>query len=246
MKVYINNRNLVTWPKAMAEKMANENHEVIFLDNGSDYPPLMDYYSTCKFEVVRLPNMGNRAPWDSGIVMKLDEPYVVTDPDYDLSMVPSDWGEVLLEGMQRFPHINKFGLSFDESKVPPENPAYTMDQFDKYPDGLPQIWNNKIAGGWLGYPCDSSFALQRPHTIAEIGGIRKDRPYTCIHYPWHITLEPTKTPGKMSVLFDAEFYYYMTHCENSSFTWGRMWQVGMITEYEKRNNITNHYRPAGM
>src|SRR5258706_13428884 len=140
MKIFINNRNYVTWPSAMAKQFSEEGHEIIFVDNGSTYEPLLDYYNQCKFKVIRLANIGNRAPWDAGIVNNLDEHYVCTDPDYDLSMIPKDWPEVLMEGFKQFPHYHKLGLSWDESKVPPENPAWIADEMYKYPQGHPATW----------------------------------------------------------------------------------------------------------
>lgn len=240
MKIFVTNRNYLTWPRNMAAKFAAEGHEVTFIDNGSTYTPLLDYYSTCGLNVIRLDNsLGNRAPWAAEIVTKLDEPYVASDPDYDLSMVPSDWDQVLLEGFKEFPHLNKFGLSWEEYYVPPENPAWIEDQFCKYwPQDLPMTWGNKLPNNWLGYPCDTSFAVQRPHTIGEIGGIRKGRPYTGMHMPWHITLEPSAKPEAKWVLMDDEIAYYFLTCENSSHTWGRMVRYGMVEEYLKRKGET--------
>lgn len=241
MKIFITNRNLLTWPKAMSEKFLGEGHEVIFIDNGSTYEPLLDWYDKCGLKIHRLDNrMGNRAPWDSGIVMELDEPYVCTDPDYDLSMVPSDWAEVLSEGLKEFPHLNKFGLSWNEALVPPENPAWIDDDFCHHPEGLPMTWGHPIGNNWQQYPCDTSFAVQRPHTPGEIGGIRKGRPYTGEHYPWLLTLDPTKDPTKRYYLFDDEVEYYYDHCENSSMTWGRMIRCGMIAEYKRRKANGSH------
>jgi hypothetical protein len=243
MKIFINNRNLLTWPKAMAEKLSKENHEVIFIDNDSTYPPLLDWYSVCGYECIKVANLGNRSIWLMDLAQKQREPYVFTDPDHDLSEVPSDWAEVLAEGLKQFPNHNKFGLSWDESRVPPENPAYFMDKFDKYPEGLPYLWEDvRLPGNWHGYANDSTFAVYRPETPAEISGIRKGRPYTGLHLPWHLTLEPTKTPGKLSVPFDEEVYYYFKTCENSSHTIGRMIESGMLREYEIRTNRTISYR----
>lgn len=244
MKIFITNRNWVTWPSAMAELLANQGHEITFIDCGSTYEPLLDYYNKCPFKVIRLSNLGNRAAWEAGIVTSLNEYYVVTDPDYDLSMIPADWPEVLMDGFRQYPQYNKFGFSWDESQVPPENPAWTADEMYKYPQGNPVAWANAaMAGNWYGYPNDTSFAVQRPGTGAEIGGIRKGRPYTGVHLPWHITLEPSKDPTKRYVLMNDEMYYYFTHCENSSFTWARMWESGMLTEYERRKGITPPYKP---
>lgn len=238
MKIFIANRNYVTWPKAMAEKLTGEGHEVIFLDNGSTYVPLLDYYSTCGLQVIRLGNNGGHALWTTDIVKHLDEPFVSTDPDYDLSSIPSDWDKVLLSGLREFPQHNKFGFSWDESKVPPENPAWIEDNFKDYPAGLPATWGNVLPNNWYGYPNDSSFAVQRPHSPDQIGGVRKGRPYTGTHLPWHLTLEPSKDPTKRYVLWDDEIAYYFLTCEHSSFTWGRMVQYGVIDEYLRRNNRT--------
>lgn len=223
----------------MALKLAEDGHEVIFIDCGSNYAPLLDYYETCGFQVIRRSNaLGNSTPWAAGIVTTLDEPYVVTDPDFDLTTVPKDWAEVLLEGFKEFPQYNKFGLSLEELEVPSENPAWIEDQFYKYPEGLPMTWGCKLPNNWYQYACDTTFAVQKPHTPGEIGGIRKGRPYTATHLPWHITLDPTTRPGARSVLCDDEIAYYFLTCENSSHTWGRMVRDGMIERYLQRKDET--------
>jgi hypothetical protein len=234
MKIYINNRNYLTWPKGMAEKLSNDGHEIIFIDNGSTYEPLLDYYSTCGYEVIRLENVGNIAAWVKGIVTDLKEPYVVTDPDYDLSDIPSDWAEVLLSGFEEFPHIDKFGFSWEEKTVPQENPAWLADQFNLHPEGLPMTWGNKLPNNWLGYPNDTSFAVYRPGIPFQISGIRKGRPYTGIHLPWHLTLDPSADPTKRYVLFDDEIEYYWDHVEHSSCSAPRL--APMLAEYKRRKN----------
>ncbi len=243
MKIFMTNRNLVTWPKTMIEKFANENHEITIIDCNSTYVPLLDYYSTCGLEVIRLPNNGGHALWTTGITENLNEPFVNTDPDYDLSSIPSDWDQVLLEGLKQFPQYNKFGFSWDESKVPPENPAWIEDNFVNHPNGLPQLWGEqvKMPNNWYRYANDSSFAVQRPHSQDEIGGIRKGRPYTGTHLPWHLTLEPSKDPTKRYVLWDDEIAYYFLTCENSSHTWGRMVKYGVTEEYLKLHNKTKEW-----
>lgn len=249
MKVFILNRNYLTWPVRMAEKLASENHEVIFIDCGSNYAPLLEFYCVSEFQVIMLSNkLGNRSPWDAGIVTALNEPYVVTDPDFDLTPIPADWAEVLLEGFQQFPDKNKFGLSLDERGVPPENPAWIEDRFKDYPDGLPMTWGCGLPNNWYNYPCDTTFALQRPHTPGEIGGIRKGRPYTAVHLPWHITLEPSSRPDARVEICNDEIAYYFLTCENSSMTWGRMVRYQMIEQYlaktgqTKESLISRYYR----
>ena len=233
MKIFINNRNYLTWPKGMAEQFAEEGHEVVFLDNASTYEPLVDWYDKCDFEIIKLPNLGNMAGWVSGIVLKEKMPFVYTDPDYDLSMLPKDWPEVLVDGFRLHPGHIKYGLSWEEATVPPENPAYLLDNMDENPDGhYPPRWGRKLEGGWINFPCDTSFAVYRPGAPFTISGIRKDRPYTGIHFPWHVTLDPTVHEGKMSVPFDDEVEYYFDHVQNSSCTAPRVAEI--LAEYKRR------------
>lgn len=231
MKVFINNRNWLTWPKQMALMLREDGHEVIFIDNASTYEPLLDWYSSEKFKVYRLPNLGKDAGFISKIVLEETEPYVYSDPDYDLSMIPKDWDKILLEGINKF-NITKAGLSWIESTVPEENPAYTLDQFDKYPQGFIKTCYPSIDGGWINYPCDTSFAVYRPKTNFSISGIRKDFPYSGIHMPWHITLDTPKNPSKMGVLFNDEIEYYFDHVQNSSCTAPRI--APMLKQYKER------------
>src|SRR5512139_2342413 len=144
MKIFICNRNLITWPKAMAELLANQGHEIIFADCGSTYGPLIDWYETdCPFKVHRLPNLGGNAIFDAGLIPD-NEFFVQTDPDYDLSKVPADWPEVLMEGFERYPQHYKMGLSWDDTIVPHENPAYKQDKVWKHIHGDP--FDKKIPG----------------------------------------------------------------------------------------------------
>jgi len=63
---------------------------VLWLDNASTYKPLLDFYESCPYEVVRLPkNHGHTAPWTFLADVFATGPYVVTDPDLDLSEVPA-------------------------------------------------------------------------------------------------------------------------------------------------------------
>lgn len=210
----------------MAELLAGQGHEVIFIDNASTYPPLLDYYDKCGFQVIRLPqNFGGVAAWTQDIVTGLNEYYVVSDPDYDISMVPSDWPEVLMEGFSRFPGQSKFGLTWDESTVPPENPAYHHDEMHMYQ----QSRGAPLPNNWYAQAMDTSFAISRPGSRHIIDGFRKGSPYKGIHLPWHIVLKPSADPTKRSVLMNDEIVYYFEHCETSSFTWPRI--MPMVFEY---------------
>jgi hypothetical protein len=236
MRVFINNRDYLTWPREMHLTLRQQGHEVIYIDNGSTYPPLLAWYEQCEragVRVFRLPNLGKTALWQSGIAQQQTEPYVLTDPDLNIENIPTNWPEILLAGLIQYPNISKCGLSWEERTVPPENPAYLADSFDTRPNNTSIAWvtmpdnNEKFSN----YPCDTSFAVYRPNTDFYIDGIRRRHPYTGLHMPWHITLakDASKDDGKFRIPMNDEIYYYFTHVENSSYTLERI--KPMLREY---------------
>lgn len=237
MRIFINNRDYVTWPSAMAELLANQGHEVIFLDNASTWEPLLDWYGTCPFEVRRQENIGPHVS-HRGNCLNETEPYVLTDPDYDLSRVPSDWPEVLLEGLARFPGLPKCGLSFDMSGVPQENYAYPymerMCPKDNPECGLMVTWGAvHPKGDFMNYPIDSSFAIYKPKIPFSICGLMKVRPYTGLHLPFHVVLDPSADSTKLSVIMNDEIAYYHENATSlSSSSRGPLIEV--IKEYHRR------------
>ena len=239
MKIFINNRDYVTWPSAMAELLANQGHEIIFIDNASTWEPLLDWYESCSFEVKRQENLGpHTAHWKYCLGEK--EPYVFTDPDYDLSMVPEDWPEVLSEPLARLPNLPKCGLSFDLSRVPQENYAYPyverMCPKDNPECGLMVTWGSvHPQGDLMYYSVDTSFAVYRPKLTFDINGLMKVRPYTGVHLPFHVVLEPSADSTKLSVIMNDEIAYYH---ENAT-TLSNSAQGGLtepIKEYHRRKN----------
>ena len=63
--VIINNRNLLTWPKAMVRDLNKWEGigDIYIVDNGSTYEPLLEWYATNPCKVVMLgENLGHQAP----------------------------------------------------------------------------------------------------------------------------------------------------------------------------------------
>jgi hypothetical protein len=229
MKVYINNYNLVTWPQHMAQILSAQGHYVVFVDNGSTFQPLVEFYEHCPFDVVRLErNLGHAAPWIANVVDTSDY-YVVTDPDLDLGGLPQDWPEKLCEGVNRFGA--KCGLSLDETRVPSSNPAYYLDEFYLYPEGNhPARWGSQVMlpGGYFNLPTDTTFAVYGPGIGYFIGGVRAARPYTARHLPWHLVREiDDDSPALQIPVCDEHLYYFRT-AGPSSTTRKRMISTGWI------------------
>lgn len=213
VKCYIINRDRLTWTKRMVEEIRRLGGEPIILDNASSYPPLLEWYASADCRVVRLgKNFGSRAAWLSGVVDKevaRGEKYVVSDPDLDLSGVPSDTLSVLSQGLDRF-GVTKAGLSLEITDVPRE--LLNVKQVDNRT--LEQIeigyWRERLDGPYYRADVDTTFAMYvqgRPLDGAKFyEGVRSDRPYTAKHLPWYRTEKD----------FDEEDRYYVSHRERLS------------------------------
>lgn len=247
MRVYINNRDLLTWPREMARVLAGQGHEVIFVDNASTYEPLLDFYAQGDYRVERLKdNVGSIAPWVMlREVEKSTDPYVVTDPDLDLSGVPDDWPEALAEGLALFDRSSKVGLSLDDTRVPSRNPAWYADRMCDHPNGHPATWSPSIRRmgehcDFFLYPVDTTFALYRPGRSFTIDGGRAGRPYTARHMPWHIVPEfylEAERPV-IQVPMNDELHYYFTHAKQGmggSISAGRL--ATMVAEYGRKKGL---------
>ena len=204
--VVINNRNLLTWPRAMVEHIYRfvGLYEIVILDNASTYQPLQRWYATLPCRVIQLgSNMGHTAPWtplaQSAI---LTDQYVVTDPDLDLAGVPRDVLAHLAALLDRFPQYGKMGLSLETKDYGPGHPYHKVNG---HIEAI--CWAKPLLeGAFRAAPIDTTFALYDKRVMNEykICGARTDRPYTCRHLPWYI-----QKP-------DAEFAYYLQHANSSS------------------------------
>lgn len=237
MIVYINNRDLLTWPRRMQKVLTKQGHRVIFVDNASTYEPLLEYYDqgmdSHEFEVELLPeNQGHLAAFQFG--QKLDEPYVVTDPDLDISKIPADWPEVLMAGTEL--QGTKCGFHLDDSWVPSTNPAWWLDDFKSFPQGEhPAYWSRIYSETekckYHEYPTDTTFALYPRGHGHYIGGLRTGKPYVARHLPWHIVLDLVDEDS-IQIQLNEELFYYFTHANSSSTTKGRL--ADMLAAYAAR------------
>ncbi len=208
MKIYINNFNLLTWPKKMAEILSDQGHDVIFIDNKSTYEPLLEFYDKCPYKIIRLnENVGYTAPWSMNIVDSSDY-YVVTDPDLNIDLLPEDWDEYCIRGIEKYKYkkdyfgndIIKCGLLLDKKRVPINNPEYLLISLE----------NEEInENGYVNKPIDTTFAVYKPGTNNyRAGGITTYHPYFAYHLPWHLVLE-NKENDKLEILMNDELYNYI-------------------------------------
>jgi hypothetical protein len=171
--------NRLNLPKNMADFLFAHKINPIFVDNNSDYPPLLEYYKTCEYDVIRLDqNYGYKVVWEQDILKKIGITgnYIVTDPDLDLSGIPDDFLSVLEEGLMRYPQFDKCGFSLEINDLPKTsfNPVNWEVQF----------WQKPLDGRYFEAPIDTTFALYKvPYHSYK--ALRTNRPYVCRHLPWY-------------------------------------------------------------
>lgn len=212
----------------MAEKLAAQGHDPIIIDNDSTYPPLLEWYSSCPYDVRMFGvNGGHTAPWDHLLEELNQDYYVVTDPDLDISELPDDWPEALREGIDRYD--DKCGLSLLEAQVPKQNPAWFEDGMYKFPPGEhPERWGPELymlgdKCRFIGIHVDTTFAMYKPGTQYGVYGVRSAPPYSAHHLPWHIVPKVNPEDSEaIQIPIDDEIAYYFEHANESSCTLGRL------------------------
>lgn len=205
--VIINNRNFLTWPKAMVERIKEYDSvgEIIIVDNDSTYPPLLEWYATNPCRIERLDtNVGMGAPWVSGVVKELNgAPYVLTDPDLGLEETPNDTLLYLLDKLNTL-QLDKVGLGLDWQIVEKKSPYYErLNLYEK------SRWNKSPMkdGVYTEVQIDTTFALYNVDHYF-IGGGSTTFPYVARHYPWEFSIEEARN--------SEEFMHYMNNATSAS------------------------------
>ena len=195
------NFNRLTLPVKMAEWLSERGCTPIFIDNKSDYPPLLDYYREEHFQVLRLPaNYGHTALWQYPILKELGivDRFIYTDPDLDLEGVPDDFVEVLNRGLNKYPGYDKCALSLEIKDLPDTHEGRYIKHGPEKP-----YWDKPLDSMYFHADTDTTIALYR-YPIGQYGhsAIRTNRPYTCRHLPWYY--------ASFEDLTEDEQYYYRT------------------------------------
>lgn len=217
IKAFVIMYNRLTWPKKMCEFLADTGCEVVLIDNASTYPPLLEWLyagcdcdgSKCPYEVHRMDkNWGHQVFWKTGLFEKFGKgEYIVTDHDLDLTGIPSNYLDVLREGLASEDDITKAGFSLRIDDLPKN--AFT----DEVVGWEKKFWNMKPnEAGFYKADIDTTFALYDGKRdfgeLPPVGykfhwAVRSPEPYTARHLPWYNTPE--------FLLSNEEERYYQEH-----------------------------------
>lgn len=211
LPVVIISHNQLTYLRQLLAWLRDTGHDhVVILDNASTFEPLVEFLRGCTEEVIRLEaNLGQTAPWDSGLTRRFQGPFAVTDPDVlPHPECPPDAVERFQDLLLRHPSFDKagFGLLLDD--IP-----------DRYPhrstvlDWEAPYWQRTLEPGVFLAHIDTTFAVHRPGTPYKVTeALRTGFPYVARHLPWY------QDPS----LPDEETEYFFQHRRPDIGYWNRV------------------------
>lgn len=214
--VFINCRDRVKTLKQTINALEHVGFRNIYLvDNQSSYPPLLEFYNYCSYQVILLgENMGHKAPWESLAVKLLSggNPYVVTDPDVVLSGYYSkETIHDILELFDTHPGYVKIGAGLAIDDIPDYyEHKKTVQKWEA------QFWTMQIENSTklIAYDAeiDTTFAIYRPNLgYITLPSIRLGGKHTARHLPWY---QDSRKP-------DDEESYYRDHASSAVNTWNK-------------------------
>lgn len=202
--IIINNFNRLDYLRQLIENLEKRGYTNIYIiDNLSTYPPLLEFYKTCKYTVFRLDrNIGMNALWGSGLIKKFRNDYFVyTDSDMvPVDECPDDFLRFFLQVLKKHKMAQKVGFSLRIDDIPDcyalrETVINAEKQYYQYQHEEILFWA----------PIATTFALYRPrakriHGNYYIEMYRTAWPYAARHLPWYMD---SRNP-------DEENQYYLS------------------------------------
>lgn len=190
----------------MADWLYERGVDPVFIDNYSDYSPLLEFYKNSPYQVIRLySNFGHTVVWNETINilrrLKINGRYIVTDPDLDLNGVPDDFLDMLNRGLELYP-VDKCALSLEINDLPNSAEGIFIRAHEA------KYWKDPFNDLFFKADTDTTFALYRAGTKYTHSAVRTNRPYTCRHIPWYYT--------DFNLLSDEEKHYFITANNSSS------------------------------
>jgi hypothetical protein len=189
--IIINNFNRLDTMKKLIGSLEKRGYTNIYIiDNLSTYPPLLEYYITCRYPVFRLnQNVGMNALWMRDDIYKRfrNDYFVYTDSDVvPIEECPDDFLQFFLKTLKKYKLAQKVGFSLKIDDIPD---CYAMKEevlfYEKH------LFDYKRDELLYWAPIDTTFALYRPrgkrkHANNNIEMYRTAYPYMARHLPWYI------------------------------------------------------------
>jgi glycosyltransferase involved in cell wall biosynthesis len=185
--IVINNFNRLDCLKELLSSLESRGYQnLIILDNASSYPPLLEFYASCPYRLIKLKkNVGHLAIWETEEGKEfLGDYYVYTDPDVvPVESCPDNFLEYFAGILKLYPEVDKVGFSLKIDDLPEFYHKKTqVIEWEK------QNYAKNISVGLYDASIDTTFALYRPggHGDWKSKAIRTAAPYEARHLPWYV------------------------------------------------------------
>lgn len=211
-KVVINNRNRLTTTKNMVDKLLelNTDEQIIIIDNGSTYPPLLEWYNNINnpnVEVRFEKNEGHLALWATQLDKQLGDYFVYTDSDIILpDEFPKGWKLIMYHLIKWYSSYDKIALALHIDDLPDH---YRYKNQVKRNEA--RWWLEKYDSEMFDYlykaDTDTTFAMMRNFGDNCYKSLRISKPNMMArHHGWYLDLDN----------LDEEERYYLDNLENTT------------------------------
>ena len=211
-KVVINNRNRLTTTKNMVDKLLelNTDEQIIIIDNGSTYPPLLEWYNNINNPNVAVhfeKNEGHLALWATQLDKELGEYFVYTDSDIILpDEFPKGWKLIMYHLIKWYSSYDKIALALHIEDLPDH---YRYKNQVKRNEA--RWWLEKYDSEMFDYlykaDTDTTFAMMRNFGDNCYKSLRISKPNMMArHHGWYLDLDN----------LDEEEKYYLDHLQNTT------------------------------
>jgi glycosyltransferase involved in cell wall biosynthesis len=211
-KVVINNRNRLTTTKNMVDKLLelNADEQIIIIDNGSTYPPLLEWYNNINNPNIAVhfeKNEGHLALWATQLDKELGEYFVYTDSDIILpDEFPKGWKLIMYHLIKWYSSYDKIALALHIDDLPDH---YRYKNQVKRNEA--RWWLEKYDSEMFDYlykaDTDTTFAMMRNFGDNCYKSLRISKPNMMArHHGWYLDLDN----------LDEEERYYLDHLQNTT------------------------------
>lgn len=201
--IIINNFNRLTTTRRLADDLSKMGYKrIIILDNSSTYPPLLEWYETCPYEIKRFNvNYGELALYNSGFISNFVGWVVYTDSDIQLNhKTPVDFIQRMQELGDRY-NINKVGLALRIDDL-----ADDIDYRINVRNWESRYWQHEVEKDIYMSEVDTTFCILRAGLPFQYEALRIAGDFTAYHIPWYTNFSS----------LDEEETYYMKHASDRS------------------------------
>lgn len=178
--IIINNFNRFNTTKKLVKDLLCLGYtDLHILDNGSTYPPLLEWYETNPCIIERLSNMGNLAIYNSDYINKFKGWVAYTDSDIQLGKnTPKEFIERMIEVAEKY-NYNKVGLALRVDNLPDTEYALLAKLWES------KYWTKMVEKDIYEADVDTTFCIIKVGQPFQYQALRIAGDLTAEHIPWY-------------------------------------------------------------